>query len=137
MSFDYEVSKIIDAPVSRVWQAWTTAEGTAGIFRARPETVTVDPRPGGAMTVTMTMPDGSEDAMSGTYVEVVPNKRLVTRMNTPEGQTPPMVMDLEEVAGDRTKVTFSQSCTNEQERDFAKEGSQILLEWVADYVTKI
>jgi uncharacterized protein YndB with AHSA1/START domain len=137
MSYDYKVSKVIDAPVSRVWQAWTTAEGTAGIFRARPETVSVDPRPGGTFTVTMTMPDGSEDTLSGIYVELVPDKRLATSMDTAQGQTPPMVMDLEEVPGGKTKVTFSQTCATEQERDGAKEGSEILLEWVSDYVTKI
>lgn len=136
MSYDYTVSKVVDAPASKVWRAWTTAEGTAGIFRARLETVTVDTKPGGAFAVTMTMPDGSEDRVRGTFVELVPNERLVTRMDGPDGQTPPMVMDLEEVAGGQTKVTFSQSCTSAQERDFAKEGSKILLDWVADYVTK-
>jgi uncharacterized protein YndB with AHSA1/START domain len=136
MSHDYAVSKVVDAPASEVWKAWTTAEGTAGIFRARPETVTVDARPGGAFRVTMTMPDGSEDTVTGSYVELLPNERLVTRMDSPQGQAPPMVMDLEEVAAGRTKVTFSQSCTSAQERDFAKEGSTILLEWVADYVPK-
>jgi len=97
MSYDYTVSKVVDAPVSTVWRAWTTPEGTAGIFRARPETVTIDARPGGVFTVAMTLPDGSEDTVTGKYVELVPNERLVTTMDTPEGQTAPMVMDLEEV----------------------------------------
>ncbi|HZM82643.1 MAG TPA: SRPBCC domain-containing protein [Candidatus Limnocylindrales bacterium] len=136
MSYDYTVSKVVDAPASTVWLAWTTTEGTAGIFRARPETVTVDTRPGGAFAVTMTLPDGSEDSVSGTFVELVPNERLVTRMDTPDGPTSPMVMELEEVADGRTRVTFTQACSSAQERDFSKEGSQILLEWVADYVTK-
>lgn len=136
MSYDYTVSKIVDAPAGKVWEAWTTAEGAAGIFRARLDTVAVDTKPGGAFAVTMTLPDGSQDRVSGTYVELVPNERLVTRMDSPDGWTPPMVMDLEEVADGQTKVTFSQSCTSAQERDFARDGSKILLEWVADYVTK-
>ncbi|HEX6682292.1 MAG TPA: SRPBCC domain-containing protein [Candidatus Limnocylindrales bacterium] len=134
MSFDYKVSKVVDAPVGKVWAAWTTAEGTAGIFRARPETVTVQAKPGGKFNVTMTGPDGSEEEMTGTYVELAPNSRMVTTMDIPGGSTPPMVMDLEEVEGGKTRVTFTQDCNSSEERDFSKEGSEILLEWLNDYV---
>jgi uncharacterized protein YndB with AHSA1/START domain len=136
MSFEYTVSKVVDAPVSKVWDAWTTPEGNAGIFRARPETVTVDAKPGGRFAATMTDPEGNEIPMTGTYLEVVPNQRLVSAMDTPDGQTPPMVMELEEAGGGATLVTFTQECRTAEERDFSKEGSEVLLEWLADYVTK-
>jgi uncharacterized protein YndB with AHSA1/START domain len=135
MSFDYTVSKVVDAPVSKVWKAWTEPAGYAGIFHARPETVKINPRPGGRFEVTMVTPDNSEVPMSGTYREVVPNKRLVTTMDLPDGETSPMVMELEEVDGG-TKIIFTQSCSSAEERDFAKEGSEVLLEWCADHLAK-
>jgi len=70
MSYDYKVSKVVDAPVGKVWQAWTTADWTAGIFRGASRDRHVEARPGGKFTVTMTLPDGAEESMAGTYAEV-------------------------------------------------------------------
>lgn len=133
-TFSYSVSKVVDAPVSTVWKAWTTPEGQAGIFRARPATSTTDPRPGGCWGVTMTLPDNTEIPMTGSYLEVVERRRLVTVMDTPDGPGTPMTMDLEEADGG-TRVTFSQSCRTREDCEGSEQGSTVLLEWVSDYVT--
>lgn len=134
-TFSYSVSKVIDAPASTIWRAWTTPEGQAGIFRADPATSTTDPRPGGCFGVTMTLPDHTEIPMTGSYLEVVERRRLVSVMDTPDGPSTPMAMDLAEVDGG-TRLTFSQSCRTREECERSEQGSTILLEWVSNYVAK-
>jgi uncharacterized protein YndB with AHSA1/START domain len=133
--YEYTVTRVVDAPVEKVWQVWTEAEHYASLFHAVPGSAELDVRPGGAWKVTMSIPEIGEEPMSGTYVEVVPNKRLVTKMDIP-GQDPgPMVMDLKP-KGDQTEVTLSQTCATEEEWAQAKEGSEVLLQWCADYLAR-
>jgi uncharacterized protein YndB with AHSA1/START domain len=131
--YEYTVSRTVDAPVEKVWQAWTEAEHYAGLFHAVPGSAKLDVRPGGTWQVTMSIPGVGDAPMSGSFVEVVPNKRLVTTMDTPGQDPSPMVMDLTDLGG-RTEVTLSQTCGTPEEHDQAKEGSEVLLQWCADHV---
>jgi uncharacterized protein YndB with AHSA1/START domain len=131
--YDYTVSRIVDAPVDRVWAAWTQDDHYEKWFHAVPGSVSLDVRPGGAWRAIMTAPDGGQHPMTGSYREVVENRRLVTVMDLPGQESGPMAVDLAD-AGGRTRVVLSQTCGTAEERDMAKQGSEILLEWCADYV---
>ena len=73
------LTRIINAPREKVFQAWTDPELLKQWFTPRPWTTPVaqlDVRPGGASLIVMRGPDGSEFPNRGVYLEVVPNERL-------------------------------------------------------------
>src|SRR4029077_15139810 len=93
-------TRVFDAPREAVYRAWTDPKQLAkwsppeGFTSPRCE---VDPRPGGVFRVDMKGPDmppfdGAVFPGPGTFIEVVPNERLVFTME-PEfnGQKLPMV----------------------------------------------
>jgi uncharacterized protein YndB with AHSA1/START domain len=74
------LNRLIDAPRHAVWRCWTEPELLRQWFAPKPWTtprVEVDLRPGGAYNTTMADPDGKEFPGDGTYLEVVPDTRLV------------------------------------------------------------
>lgn len=77
---DLVLERLIDVPVELVWKAWTTPEHMKQWFVPRPWSVTkieLDLRPGGMCNFTMRSPEGQEFPNFGSYLEVVPNRRLV------------------------------------------------------------
>jgi uncharacterized protein YndB with AHSA1/START domain len=77
---DLVLERVIDVPVERVWEAWTTPEHVKEWFTPRPWTVArceIDLRVGGKFSTTMRSPDGEEFPNEGCYLEIVPNERLV------------------------------------------------------------
>lgn len=76
---ELSVTRYIDAPPEIVWKVWT--ELTADWFCPKPWTVTIgamDLRAGGAFTMTMHGPDGEGFPNDGIFLEVVPNRRIVS-----------------------------------------------------------
>ncbi len=77
---DLILTRMIDAPPAKVYQAWTDPKLIVKWFAPKPWTTpkaTTDVRPGGSGLIVMAGPDGKEFPNSGTYLEVVPNQRLV------------------------------------------------------------
>ena len=77
---DLILTRLIDAPPEKVYQAWTDPELMKQWFAPLPWTITKvehDVRPGGASLVVMRSPEGAEFPMRGVYLEVIPNRRLV------------------------------------------------------------
>lgn len=77
---DLVLERVIDVPPELVWAAWTTPEHLRKWFVPAPWTVAdveVDLRPGGQFRTVMRSPEGEETDVSGCYLEVVPNRRLV------------------------------------------------------------
>ncbi|MEV7275470.1 SRPBCC domain-containing protein [Streptomyces sp. NPDC093111] len=74
------ITRTFEAPVSRVWEAWTRTEhvrawyGVAGLTMS---VCDIDLRPGGAWRWGQRTPDGQEIVFSGAYEEIVPAERLV------------------------------------------------------------
>jgi uncharacterized protein YndB with AHSA1/START domain len=108
------VRRTIDAPVDRVFAAWTTPEMLRrwwgpGDFTC-PE-ASVDLRPGGGYRLLMRMGNGMEMVVSGTYREVVAPTRLVYTWRWESG--PPAGPDESEVTvefgddGGRTQVVIT------------------------------
>ena len=74
------LTRLIDAPRSKLFRAWTDPELLKQWFVPRPWTVAraeVDVRPGGANLIVMRNPEGQEFPNRGVYLEVVPDRRLV------------------------------------------------------------
>ena len=77
---DLLVSRTINAPRERVYQAWTDPAILKQWFAPSPFTtqvVELDVRPGGANRLVMRDPDGKEYPCGGVYLEVAKNERLV------------------------------------------------------------
>lgn len=135
-TFSYTLNRTLDAPVAKVWAAWTTPDQYARWANAVPGSVNLDVRPGGAWTATMMTPDGGQFPLTGSYAEVVENERLVVGMDVP-GQSDQalMTMDLEP-DGDKTRITVSQASGTAEERDMSEQGSNMLLDGLSAFVTE-
>ncbi|WP_199549942.1 SRPBCC domain-containing protein [Streptomyces sp. N35] len=128
--FSYSVSREIAAPVSRVWQAYTTAAEWPSWFGAVEGTVEIDVRPGGPWKATLGMPDGGQFPLSGEFREVVEHERIVLTMDVP-GQAPEVMQVAFEESGSGTKATLSQTCATQEAHDQAREGSEMILAGLA------
>jgi uncharacterized protein YndB with AHSA1/START domain len=74
------LTRLIDAPRDKVYRAWTDPILLKQWFAPKPYVTPVaelDVRPGGASLVVMRGPDGVDMPNRGTYLEVVPNEKLV------------------------------------------------------------
>lgn len=77
----------IDAPRERVYEAWTRADllqrwwAPKGFTNPECE---VDPRVGGSYRIVMQSPDGEQYPIKGSYLEIVPNEKLVMGGDTSE-----------------------------------------------------
>ena len=77
---ELRLSRVFDAPLSLVWEAWSKAEYVQRWFTPAPLTTPrceVDLRTGGIFYLVMKMPDGVELPMDARFVEVVPKERIV------------------------------------------------------------
>jgi uncharacterized protein YndB with AHSA1/START domain len=85
------ISRIIKAPRQRVWTAWTTPEHLVKWWAPRPWTTEIrgfDLRPGGAFDTLMRGPDGEESSNPGSFLEIVPQERIVFTSALVEGWQP-------------------------------------------------
>ncbi|MRS03869.1 SRPBCC domain-containing protein [bacterium] len=77
---DLVVTRVFDAPVERVWQAWTDPKHLSLWWGPKDFTapaIQLDLREGGKYLYCMRGPDGKDYWTTGTFQEIVPLKRLV------------------------------------------------------------
>src|SRR5258708_13737338 len=77
---DFTVSRLIKAPRSVVWKAWTLPEHLEKWWCPKPMTTKIvgfDLRPGGAFDMLMGDPSGGETPVTGAFLEIVPEERIV------------------------------------------------------------
>ena len=77
---DLILTRIIDAPPAKLYEAWTNPELMKKWFVPAPWSLAraeTDVRPGGSSLIVMKSPEGQEFPNRGVYLEVVPNKKLV------------------------------------------------------------
>ncbi|MFS0738405.1 SRPBCC family protein [Sphingomonas sp. 1P06PA] len=112
MSAEHElrIERLIDAPVDAVWRAWTEHGGEW--FCPRPwtaEIVAQELRAGGRSAIVMRGPQGEEHAHEGVFLEVVPQRRIVSTDAFTAGWAPagPFMVRIDEFAeeGGRTRYT--------------------------------
>ena len=82
MTADHELvlTRLIDAPRAKLFRCWTEPNLLKQWFAPAPYTTPVaevELRVGGANNVVMRSPDGQEIPCPGTYLEIVPDRKLV------------------------------------------------------------
>src|ERR1700743_3172540 len=90
-SNEIKISRIYDAPVKAVWEAWTDPEQVAKWWGPRGFTLThhsKDLKPGGHWKYTMHGPDGRDYPNQTKYFEVEKYKKLVYDHGGNEHQAP-------------------------------------------------
>lgn len=94
-SLDLEISRFVNAPRKKVWQAWADPEILKLWWCPKPWVTQVrafDLRPGGAFHTYMTgpLPDGTtgESDNPGVFLEVIPERKLVGTSMLLEGWRP-------------------------------------------------
>lgn len=106
------LNRLLDAPTDKLFRCWTTPELLKQWFAPKPYTTPVaelDVRPGGASNIVMKSPEGQEIPCPGSYLEVVPNRKLVfsdafTGNWVPKEGAPFMVATITfEPEGDKTR----------------------------------
>lgn len=79
-SRDLVISRVLRAPRAALWRAWTEPELLKQWWCPKPWTTEVlafDLRPGGAFHTLMRGPDGGTSDNPGSFLEIVPQSRLV------------------------------------------------------------
>lgn len=112
MKAEVSFERLLDAPVAKVWRAWTDPVELAkwwGPHHFTNPECEVDLRPGGRMWIVMRAPDGSDYPMSAQFQEVVPQERLVFLSVAEDKDGHPQLRSLTSVtfedAGDKTRLT--------------------------------
>lgn len=109
------LERVFDAPPARVYQAWTDPEILKKWFAPKPFTTPraeLDVRPGGSSTIVMRDPDGNDYPNKGVYLEVVPNRKLVTTDAYVEAWQPSpqpfmtMILTFEDAGDGRTNARY-------------------------------
>lgn len=112
MTTELSITRFIAAPPETVWQVYVE-RGTEW-FTPRPWTtpaVDFDLRPGGRANITMASPEGETHSYQGVFLEVAPNRRLVSTGAMTEGWVPQpgdmnfVRIDTFEPEGDGTRYT--------------------------------
>lgn len=88
---DLVLERVIDAPVARVWEAWTRPESLEKWWCPAPYRATecvLDLRPGGAFSFVVRSPEGETFPYAGCVLEVDAPRRLVWTLALEAGFRP-------------------------------------------------
>lgn len=129
------ISRVLDAPRSQVWTAWTDPEQVAQWWGPEGFTTKVselDLTPGGRSRYIMIGPDGTEYPVKGVFREIIPGERIVTTDEFDEGFEKVVEADLPQGivltvifadAGEKTRLTLNlEHPTPEDRRKHEKMG---------------
>jgi uncharacterized protein YndB with AHSA1/START domain len=118
---EIHVERVFDAPIERVFAAFTDPDLIPEWWGPRGGTTIVDQmdvRPGGAWRFVIRGADGSETAFRGTFREVTPPQRVVQTFEWEglPGHVSVDIAEFEDLDG-RTKVTTTSLFHTPEERD--------------------
>jgi uncharacterized protein YndB with AHSA1/START domain len=140
------ISRVFDAPLEMVWDAWTDPNQVVKWWGPRGFTTTIhemDVRPGGVWHHTMHGPDGANYPGKSVFAEVIKHKRIdLTHSGGKEGGPSANFHSTWtfEVEGDQTKVTIRMVFDSTQARDMvikefgAIEGGKQTLQRLGEYL---
>ncbi|MFI6638907.1 SRPBCC domain-containing protein [Streptomyces sp. NPDC050504] len=131
--FPYTVSRVMNAPLGRAWEAYTTAAEWPAWFGAAEGSVEIDVRAGGAWKATLLGPDGGAYPLTGLFLEVEEGRRIVLTMDVPDAPAEVMAITFEEHEGG-ARVTIDQTNATEEAREQAREGSTMILAGLAAHI---
>ena len=108
------MTRIFDAPRSRVFEAWTRAEHLEKWFGPAGFAITdceCDPRPGGVFRMCLRSPRGDAFWVRGSYREVVPPERILITCTADDAAGVPRLEEVIEVRfeedGSRTRLLLN------------------------------
>jgi uncharacterized protein YndB with AHSA1/START domain len=139
------LTRVYDAPLKAVWEAWTIPEEVAQWWGPRGFTITThshDLRTGGHWHYTMHGPDGTDHENTTQYHEVVPGERMVYDHGGHKDRPPLFrVVALFTERNGRTQLdmsmTFATPEVAEQTREFIrKAGGESTWDRLAEYLGK-
>lgn len=127
------VETAVNAPIARVWRAYTTPEDIKQWNTASDDwhttRATVDLREGGAFSSRMEARDGSFGFdFAGTYTRIVPEQRIEYSFGDRNG----VVEFVPDAAGVRVRVTFDAETTNPEQQQ--RQGWQAILDHFRKHV---
>ena len=144
-SNEIQITRIYDAPVKLVWEAWTDPEQVAQWWGPRGFTITThskDLRPGGHWDYTMHGPDGEDYPNKTKYFEVEPYARLVYDHGANDDQPPlfRVAVQFAELNG-KTKMEMTMTLATpeaaaETRKFIKKAGGNATWDRLAEYVGK-
>ena len=80
MPHEMSLTRLLDAPADKLFRCWTTPELIKQWFAPKPYTTPVaevELKVGGHNSIVMRSPDGQDIPCPGSYLEIVPNRKLV------------------------------------------------------------
>lgn len=152
-----EVTRVFDAPVARVWDAWTKDELVRRWWGPNGFTAPVakmDVRVGGTSLVAMRTPDGHDMHSTWTYTEVVPHERFAYLFNLSDANGTALdpkaagmpsdfprdghhVVTLQALAGDKTQMTMVEhGYLSDRLRALSKQGLEQCLDKMSALLTR-
>jgi uncharacterized protein YndB with AHSA1/START domain len=144
-SNELRITRVYDAPVQAVWDAWTDPSQVAKWWGPRGFTLTThakDLRPGGTWRYTMHGPDGTDYPNVTRYLEVEPRSKLVYDHGGTDDR-PPLFRVTVTFAESRGKTTMDMRMTlptpeaAEETRQFIKKaGGDSTWDRLAEYLDK-
>ncbi len=141
---EFTITRLYDAPVELVWDAWTDPEKAAQWWGPRGFTLTThskDLRPGGTWVYTMHGPDGVDYPNCAVYHEVVQCQKLVYDHGGYEDRPPLFrVTALFSTVGDKTQLEMTMALASPEAlaeiRKFIKQaGGEATWDRLAEYLT--
>lgn len=144
-SNEIRITRVYDAPVAAVWDAWTDPAQVAKWWGPRGFTLTThskDLRPGGHWTYTMHGPDGVDYPNKAFYYEVEPRRKLVYDHGANDDRPPLFrVTALFSESGGQTtldmRMTLATPEAAEETRKFIKKaGGDSTWDRLAEYLSK-
>jgi uncharacterized protein YndB with AHSA1/START domain len=118
---EFTVTRLLDAPRERVWQALTMPDSFERWLPAKPGTAVLDVRTGGSWQATVTSGEGEDIPLTGSYHEVSVPDRLV--MTVPGGTV--------------TAITLTATSTNTTEIAYSFDIDESMQSIVTDGVDDI
>jgi uncharacterized protein YndB with AHSA1/START domain len=135
---ELRLSRVLDAPRSLVWEAWSKAEYVQRWFTPAPLTTPrceVDLTTGGVFYLVMKMPDGIELPMDARFVEVVPEERIVFAADIHGGVHVHTTVTLSDEGTGKTRLDVHQVYSHETEATRgAPKGWKSTLDQLAEVV---
>lgn len=145
-SNEIHITRVYDAPVELVWEAWTDPEQVAQWWGPRGFTLTThgkDLRPGGIWHYTMHGPDGVDYPNKTLYLEVEQHKKLVYDHGANDERAPLFrVTVLFSSSGGQTTMDMTMTLPTPEEaaatRRFIKQaGGNATWDRLAEYLDKV
>jgi len=144
-SNELKISRLYDAPVQAVWDAWTDPEQVARWWGPRGFTLTThskDLRPGGTWIFTMHGPDGTDYPNAISYLEVREREALLYDHGASEGN-PPMfrVSVFFKASGNKTAMEMTMTlptpeAAEETRKHVKRAGGESTWDRLAEYLEK-